>query len=93
MIDNLKAKGWSFAYMGADHDVEGVASSISITNTIRFQKNIQGTMEMFGKERMAKERYWAKLDRMNREEPCIAKEDKMERFRQYSAEYLDESKK
>ena len=93
MIDNLRAKGWSFAYMGADHDVERVASSISISNTIRFEKSRRGTMDMFEKERRAKERYWEKLDRMKREEPCISKEEKMRRFRLFSDEYLDESKK
>lgn len=30
LIEHLKKEGWSFAYMGTDHDVEGVTVSLSI---------------------------------------------------------------
>jgi hypothetical protein len=30
---------WTFTYIGTDHDVEKFAASISITNTMYFQKN------------------------------------------------------
>ena len=38
LIEHLKKGGWSFAYMGTDHDVEGVTVSLSITNVVKFEK-------------------------------------------------------
>lgn len=38
LIEHLKKEGWSFAYMGTDHDVEGVTVSLSITNVVKFEK-------------------------------------------------------
>lgn len=45
-MDELKGKGWVFAYIGANQDVEKVAASISITNTISFQTTSAGTQIM-----------------------------------------------
>ncbi len=46
LVDELKAKGWVFAYIGANQDVEAVAATISITNVIQFEANPSGTQEM-----------------------------------------------
>lgn len=43
LVDELKGKGWVFAYIGANQDVEAVAASISITNTLTFNATPQGT--------------------------------------------------
>ena len=61
LVEHLKELGWSFAYMGTDHDVEGVAISFSISNVIRFEKNEKDTLETFKKERRARER-WAEAE-------------------------------
>lgn len=37
MIDELKASGWVFVYIGANHDVVTTAASISIHNTMIFE--------------------------------------------------------
>ena len=58
LVEHLKAQGWSFAYMGTDHDVHGVSVSLSITNVIQFQKTEEETLRTFKKERRARER-WA----------------------------------
>ena len=58
LIEHLTGLGWSFAYMGTDHDVEGVSVSLSITNVIRFEKTEAETMKSFQKERRARMR-WA----------------------------------
>lgn len=63
LIEELKQQNWTFTYMGADHDVESVATSISITNTIKFKKNAQGMKELFEKERGARAKYSRKLRR------------------------------
>jgi hypothetical protein len=46
LVEELKEKGWSFVYVGANHDVEAVASSISIKNTICFDANSEGMKKM-----------------------------------------------
>lgn len=46
LVDELKGKGWVFAYIGANQDVEQVAATISITNTMTFQTTSEGTQQM-----------------------------------------------
>lgn len=46
LVDELKGKGWVFAYIGANHNVEKVASTISITNTMTFHTTSAGTQDM-----------------------------------------------
>lgn len=50
LIKDLKSKGWLFAYIGADHDVEKVAISINISNSMSFSHDAEGTQAMFAKE-------------------------------------------
>ena len=46
LVEELKAKGWVFAYIGANHDVEAVAASMSITNTMSFEATDEGVADM-----------------------------------------------
>ena len=46
LVDELKAKGWVFAYIGANQDVEAVAATISITNVMNFESTNEGTKLM-----------------------------------------------
>ena len=57
----MKSKGWLFTYIGANQDVEAVASTISITNTLSFAANVQGTVAMFARERKARSRWTDRL--------------------------------
>ena len=54
LVDELKAKDWIFAYIGANQDVEAVAATISITNVLDFEATHIGTACM--SERVAKGR-------------------------------------
>lgn len=76
LVEHLKKEGWSFAYMGTDHDVYGVSVNLSITNVIQFQKNEAETFKSFQKERRARERWAGKLDAFNKAAPCASKEDR-----------------
>lgn len=49
LIDSRKEEGWLFAYIGADHDVEAVATSLSIDNAIAFDKSPIGVGRMFSR--------------------------------------------
>ena len=46
LVEELKEKGWVFAYIGANHDVEEAASSIAIENTMSFEATDAGVADM-----------------------------------------------
>ena len=56
LVDELKGKGWVFAYIGANQDVEKVATKISITNTLSFHATSVGTASMNKKLATARQR-------------------------------------
>ena len=76
-IEHLKKQGWSFAYMGTDHDVEGVTVSLSITNVIKFEKTAEETVKTFKRERRARERYLKEVDDFNHAVPCATMETRV----------------
>jgi hypothetical protein len=47
---DLKQQSWTFTYIGADHDVEGMAFRLSIDNAMSFDKNDQDIKRMFASE-------------------------------------------
>ena len=59
LVDELKAKGWVFAYIGANQDVEAVAATISITNTLRFNATSAGVHGMSGIVTRCRERLYS----------------------------------
>jgi Mg-chelatase subunit ChlD len=61
LIEELKLNNWTFTYIGADHDVEKFAFSISISNTMTFKKNEADMKNMFVKERSARANYSQKI--------------------------------
>jgi len=61
LIEELKQNRWTFTYIGTDHDVEKFATSISITNTMKFEKNAEDIRFMFEKEKFAREVYSQKI--------------------------------
>ena len=65
LVDELKAKGWVFAYIGANQDVEAVAATISITNVMNFETTSVGTQFMTNRVNRSRERLYC----------CMAKAD------------------
>lgn len=62
LIEGLKAKGWIFTYIGANQDVEKVASSIGIRNSFCFESDAEGTREMFKMESDSREELYCCID-------------------------------
>ena len=58
LVEELKAKGWIFAYIGANQDVEKVAFSMGINNSMRFDANVLGSKAMFKEESANREAYY-----------------------------------
>ena len=46
LVEELKANGWVFAYLGANQDAEEVAFSMSIDNAMRWESTREGTARM-----------------------------------------------
>ena len=61
LVDELKAKGWVFAYIGANQDVEAVAATISITNVMKFEATSVGTAVMGAKVASARGRLFDRI--------------------------------
>lgn len=73
LVEDLKTKGWVFTYIGANQDVDAVATTISITNTLSFSADKEGTSDMFARERKARNRW---IDRIaNKISPTIMAND------------------
>ncbi|ESU25023.1 hypothetical protein FEDK69T_02110 [Flavobacterium enshiense DK69] len=66
LVEELKQNRWTFTYIGTDHDVEKIAISLSINNTLVFNKNEADIKAMFAKESRARANYSEKI-RMDRE--------------------------
>lgn len=63
LITALKSKGWVFTYIGANHDVEKTAISLSITNHLHFTANEEDTAAMFTKNSDSRQAYMGKIKR------------------------------
>ena len=61
LVEELRHEGWTFTYIGANQDVEAVASSMGIRNTLCFETTDEGTDEMFKKEVHAMKRFVNKM--------------------------------
>lgn len=92
LIEHLKAEGWSFAYMGTDHDVEGVTMKLSITNVIKFAKTEADIMASFMKERSARSRHFSKMHLYDLNCTIGNWEDKKKYEADLSDEYYDVDK-
>lgn len=54
LIEELKNNNWTFTYIGTDHDVEKAAASMSITNTIVFNRDEESIKAMVMRESKAR---------------------------------------
>lgn len=61
LVEELKQNRWTFTYIGTDHDVEKIAFSLSINNTLVFNKNAADIKDMFVKENRARSKYSQKI--------------------------------
>lgn len=90
LIEKLKQEGWSFSYMGADHDVEKVAFSLSINNYIEFKHDAKGVNSTWARERSAKDDYFRKMNEEYSKGRRQSKEEWIKRKRTMAEEYYSE---
>lgn len=61
LVETLKKEGWVFTYIGANQDVEAVATSMSIDNRLAFDADDESTGAMFEHERRSRRKFFSKL--------------------------------
>ena len=89
LIESYKEQGWQFTYIGADHDVEAVAFSLSINHHLQFDKSEEGTCAMFAKERKARHGWLSKMS--SRLSPLMSEDEREECIRTVNNEaFFDE---
>ena len=91
LIDECKEDGWMFSFIGAGEDVVKVATTISVTNTVIWEKTAEGTKAVFENENAAQGRFYDKMAA-----PCCAgmdAETRKKMRKKFSEEYYDKNKK
>lgn len=75
LVDELKAAGWVFAYIGANHNVKAFAAQISITNVMQFHADSVGTQMMSQRTNDARTRMYDRIA-----DGCCCAADENENF-------------
>jgi hypothetical protein len=61
LVADLKAKGWVFAYIGTNQDVDAVADDMGIHSRMSYDYSPEGTSMMFEKEQLSRSMFLAQL--------------------------------
>lgn len=75
LVEELKAKGWVFAYIGANHDAVAASASIAVTNVLRFDSTAAGTRLMSRRSNRSRTRLFDEIA-----EGCFAPEQANRHF-------------
>jgi hypothetical protein len=62
-VSELKEKGWTFAYIGTNQDVDAIADDMGIHSRMSYDYSPEGVREMFEKEQLCKKVFYSKLSR------------------------------
>lgn len=63
LVADLRARGWVFAYIGTNQDVDAVADDMGIRSRMSYEYSDTGAIEMFEKERRSKDIFFSRLSR------------------------------
>jgi len=61
LVEELKKQHWEFTYIGANHDVNAFAQSISIDNTMQFESNAESVSNILAEERSARIQHYSNM--------------------------------
>ena len=61
LVEELKKGNWLFTYIGANQDALAVAKGMGIDHSMNFEADMEGTKEMFRKEKKARSAFYTKL--------------------------------
>ena len=87
LIDDCKKDGWVFSFIGASEDILKVATTISIKNTLLWDKSEVGTEIMFAITGNASSRFYDKMATSCCADASVSERKKMRQ--QFAEEYFD----
>ena len=61
LVEDLKKKNWLFTYIGANQDALAVARDMGIDHSMNFCSDMEGTRNMFMKEKRSRKAFYDKL--------------------------------
>jgi uncharacterized protein YegL len=61
LVEELRHEGWTFTYIGANQDVEAVAGSMGIHNSMAFEETEEGAKRMILRDSKSRSRFYEKL--------------------------------
>ena len=62
MTERLRAKGWTFVYMGANQNAKEVALTLNIKNALTFEATAVGTSDMFSRCGRGHQQFYDELE-------------------------------
>jgi len=69
LVEELKPRHWTFTYIGANHDVEKFADSLSISNSLHYEADFRGSTEMWQRDSRSRMAYYGNIkDKKNTED-------------------------
>jgi hypothetical protein len=86
IVEQLKKKGWTFAFMGANQDVLKVAQSLNIKNAHEFEYTAAGTTAAFDMESRARGRFWDRIEKLRKSTKGMSMEERQECYAQTEAD-------
>lgn len=66
MVSELKEKGWVFAYIGTNQDVDAVADQLGVRSRMSYEYSDTGTRQMFAEEDRHRRSFYDRLSRFGR---------------------------
>lgn len=66
LVGELKKKGWLFAYIGTNQDVDAVADQLGIRSRMNYEYSSEGTTDMFRTESQSKNKFFNRLHQRGR---------------------------
>lgn len=88
MIDELKEKGWSFNFIGANIDANLTAKTFHIDNALQFTCDTKGTDAMWKTERLSRKSYYSRVEESCC--ACIAPSERVSALKEASKNFFSE---
>ena len=66
LVADLKERGWVFAYIGTNQDVDAVADDMGIRSRMQYCYSAVGATRMYEEERRSRKSFYDKLSRLGR---------------------------
>ena len=76
LVEELRQMGWTFTYIGANQDVEAVAGSMGIRNSMAFEETEEGAKRMYARDSRSRSRFYDKIKyHVKMGNACMIEED------------------